>query len=70
MEGLEKFRHYVGKILVYTIHPDVRSYAIQGELGEGKVGWAIRFFVFDVEIKPTKLGTIIELRDRLDQITM
>lgn len=43
------------KILVYTIHPDVRNYVIQGELGEGKVGWITKIIEYDVEIKPIRL---------------
>jgi len=57
MRGLKKFKHYVSKnkILVYTIHPDVRNYVIQIELGEGKVGWITRIIEYDIEIKLTKL---------------
>jgi len=40
MKGLKNFKHYVShnKIIIYTIHPDVKNYVIQGEIGEGKVG--------------------------------
>jgi len=57
MIGLKKFKHYVSqnKILIYTIHLDVRNYVIQGELGEGKAGWITRIMEYDVEIIPTKL---------------
>lgn len=57
MKGLKKFKHYVShnKILIYTIHPNIRNYIIQGKLGEGRVGWITKIMEFDVEIKPTKL---------------
>lgn len=50
MKGLKKFKHYVShnKILVYTIHPDVRNYVIQGEIGEGKVGWITKIMEYDI----------------------
>jgi len=57
MKGLEKFKHYVShnRILVFTIHLDVRNYVIQGDLGEGKAGWITKIMEYDIEIKPTKL---------------
>lgn len=57
MKRFKKFKHYVSqnKIFIYTIHLDVRNYIIQGELGEGKVGWITKIMNYDIEIKPTKL---------------
>jgi len=57
MRCLKKFKHYVSqnKILVYTIHPDIMNYIIQGELSEGTVGWITRIMEYDVEIKPTNI---------------
>lgn len=67
MKGLNKLKHYVShnKILVYTNHPDLRNYVIQGELGEGKVGWITQIMEYDIEIKPTK---IIRGRDLYENI--
>ena len=41
MKGINKFKHYVShnRILVFTIHPYVRNYIIQGDLHEAKAGW-------------------------------
>jgi len=57
MKGLKKFKHYVShnRIFVFTIHQDVRNYVIQGDLGEGKIGWITKIMEYDIEIKPTKL---------------
>lgn len=57
MKGLKKLKHYVShnKILIYTIHLDVRNYIIQKELGKGKVGWITKIMEYDVEITTTKL---------------
>ena len=57
MKGLKKFEHYVShnRILVFTIHLDVRNYVIQRDLGEGKAGWITKIMECDIEIKPTKL---------------
>ena len=57
MKGFKMFKHYVSqnKILIYTIHPNVRNCIIQGGLGEGKAGWITKIMEYDVEIKPTKL---------------
>ena len=57
MKGLKKFKHYVfhNRILVFTIHPDVRNYVIQGDLGERKVGWISKIMEYDIEINPIKL---------------
>lgn len=57
MKGLNKFKHYLSqnKIFIYTIHLDVRNYIMQGELGEGKIGWITKIMEYDVEINPTNL---------------
>ena len=38
LKSLGKLKHYVAqsKVLILTIHPDVRSYTMQREIGEGQ----------------------------------
>jgi len=57
MKGLKKFKHYIShnRILVFTIHPDVRNYVIQEDLGEGKASWITKIMEYDIEIKLTRL---------------
>lgn len=43
------------KMLVLTIHPDVRSYIMQGEMGEGRPIWVSKILKYDGEIRPTKI---------------
>ena len=44
MKSLNNFRHYISqnKILVLTIHPDVRGYIQQGEMDSSRVIWIIK----------------------------
>lgn len=57
VKALSKLKHYVvqSKILILTIHPNVKSYVMQGELGEGRPSWIAKILKYDVEIWPTKL---------------
>jgi len=57
MKGLKKFKNYIShnRILVFTIHLDVRNYVIQRDLGEGKTSWITKIIEYDIEIKPTKM---------------
>jgi len=71
MRGLKKFKHYVShnKILVYTIHLNVRNYVIQGELGEGEASWITRIMEYDVETKPTKIIKVRSLCENIAKAT-
>lgn len=57
LKSLNKLKHYIAqnKVLVLTIHLNVRSYIMQGEIGEGRPGWISKIRKYDVEIRPTKL---------------
>jgi len=52
LKSLGKLKHYMAqsKILILTIHPNVRSYIMQGELGEGRSKWILKILKYDVEI--------------------
>ena len=69
MKWLKKFKHYVShnKILVFTIHPNVRNYVIQGDLGEGNTGWITKIMEYDIEIKLTKLIRGKALCENIDE---
>jgi len=56
LKALSKLKHYVAqsKILVLTIHLDVKSYIMQGDMGEGRPRWISKILKYDVEIHPTK----------------
>lgn len=56
MQSLGKLKHYIaqGKVLILTIHLDVRTFFIQGEMGEGRPRWISKILKYDVEIWPTK----------------
>lgn len=57
IKSLNKFKHYISqnKILVCTIHSDVRSYILQGELDFDRDRFITKILNYDVEIHPTKV---------------
>lgn len=38
-----------------TIHLDVRSYIMQGEMDSGRDGWITKIIQYNIEIHPTKV---------------
>jgi len=71
LKALGKLKHYIAqnKILILTIHPDVRSYIMQGEIGEGRPSWISKILKYDVEIQPTKLIKVRALCEQLAKPT-
>jgi len=57
LKSLNRLKHYVAqsRVLVLAIHLDVRSYIMQGEIGEVRLEWVSKILKYDMEIRPTKL---------------
>lgn len=52
LKSFGKLKHYIAqsKILILMIHLHVRSYIMQEELEEGRFGWILKIFKYDVDI--------------------
>lgn len=57
MKSLNKFKHYISqnKIIILTIHPNVKSYILLGEMDSSRTRWITKILKYDVEIYPTKV---------------
>lgn len=57
MKSLNKLKHYISqnKIIVLTIHPDIQSYIMQGDMDFNIFKWVTKILQYNLEIYPNKI---------------
>jgi len=57
MKSLNMFKHYISQntIIVVTIHLDIQSYIMQGDMDSSIARWITKILQYNVEIHPKKV---------------